>query len=261
MSTCPSNSSCPSNTLLESTEPGCDWMVASVASLARLFSGPVIDIFVGPTKVQWRVHEELLCHYSPFFRAALRGNFKEAKDKSITLPEDDSFVFRFLVLYMYRGSLPEFQLNIMTKRSNLSIYLELYFLADKLSLESLQNKIIDQLRQGFANRSRIPAPSSICRIYERTAPGSKLRQWAVQIALREMLNTGAADPTAQYEECFDMSGDFGRDVAQYIIVDAIRPAGVRVKKPEPMRGTNCEFHVHIDGKLWGGARENALEVL
>lgn len=60
---------------------------------------PIITLYVGSDKVKFHAYEDTLCQL-PFFSAALRGNFKEATDQAITMPEDDpsqvSAMFEFL---------------------------------------------------------------------------------------------------------------------------------------------------------------------
>ena len=47
------------------------------------------------------VREDLLTHYSEFFRAALTGGFKEAADKIVTLKDEDPDVFGVFVHWLY----------------------------------------------------------------------------------------------------------------------------------------------------------------
>lgn len=50
-------------------------------------------VLVGPDEKQFTIPKVLLTRRSAFFKAALEGGFKEAKEKMIRLPEADVAVF------------------------------------------------------------------------------------------------------------------------------------------------------------------------
>lgn len=64
---------------------------------------PVIEILVGPDAVVFHAYETTLCRI-PFFRAALQGEFKEATEKKITLPEEKPEIFSALLEHLYTGN-------------------------------------------------------------------------------------------------------------------------------------------------------------
>jgi hypothetical protein len=51
--------------------------------------GDVIKIKVGQEGVIFHVHENMLVRRSAFFRKALSGEWKESKDRTVELPEND----------------------------------------------------------------------------------------------------------------------------------------------------------------------------
>jgi len=51
----------------------------------------------------WTLYESLLCEHSEFFRKALEGEFKEAKEKKVNLPKDKPEVFELFVQWLYAG--------------------------------------------------------------------------------------------------------------------------------------------------------------
>lgn len=65
----------------------------------------IIKITVGNRKSDkykvFYVLDTILCHHSPFFRAALNGSFAEAESGKVDLPEDDPNVFAHLLLWMH----------------------------------------------------------------------------------------------------------------------------------------------------------------
>jgi hypothetical protein len=63
----------------------------------------VIDIYVGPEKKRYVVHNHLLKSRSEYFDKALNGPFNEAKENSIYLEKDGPATVGLLVAFMYRG--------------------------------------------------------------------------------------------------------------------------------------------------------------
>lgn len=64
---------------------------------------PVITLEVGPFAVVFHAYEATLCRI-PFFRAALQGEFREAAEKKVSLPEEDPEAFCALLEHLYTGS-------------------------------------------------------------------------------------------------------------------------------------------------------------
>lgn len=64
---------------------------------------PIITLYVGEARVQFHVHKDSLCQL-PFFQAALSGNFKEASEHVITLPEDNADHVSALIEFLYTGN-------------------------------------------------------------------------------------------------------------------------------------------------------------
>lgn len=78
-----------------------------VLTWCRVQGANFATVLVGPDAKPFNVHEELLTLHSPFFRAALTGNFKEAEDKTVTLKEEDPKIFEFFVHWLYYNCLPD----------------------------------------------------------------------------------------------------------------------------------------------------------
>lgn len=64
---------------------------------------PVVSILVGPDAFVFHACEATLCRI-PFFRAALQGEFKEAVEKKITMPEEKPEIFSALIEHLYTGN-------------------------------------------------------------------------------------------------------------------------------------------------------------
>jgi hypothetical protein len=90
----------------------------------------MVNVYVGPKRAKWYLHEDLLCKTSQFFRSTLKGSFKEASDAHIELPEDDADSFDVFVRWLYGGD--RFALESPDGEGILHVYLKLYVLALRL---------------------------------------------------------------------------------------------------------------------------------
>ncbi|KAJ8110299.1 hypothetical protein OPT61_g6824 [Boeremia exigua] len=63
-------------------------------------------VLVGKESVPFVVHEALLTHHSPFFRAALNGGFEEATTKTVHLTLATTKIFEFFVHWLYYQRIP-----------------------------------------------------------------------------------------------------------------------------------------------------------
>lgn len=64
---------------------------------------PTITLCIGPNQVKLHANEDTLCQL-PFFNAALRGNFKEATERVITMPEDNPGDMSALIEFISTGN-------------------------------------------------------------------------------------------------------------------------------------------------------------
>lgn len=63
---------------------------------------PNVTLAVGPEAKELQASQGILCRL-PFFRAALEGEFREASEKRISMPDDDLRSVSALVEYLYTG--------------------------------------------------------------------------------------------------------------------------------------------------------------
>lgn len=64
---------------------------------------PIATLYVGQRRVEFHVHEDTLTKL-PFFRAALQGQFREASEKAICMPDDDPSKITAMIEFLYTGS-------------------------------------------------------------------------------------------------------------------------------------------------------------
>lgn len=63
----------------------------------------MITLYVGENRTKYFAYERSLCQLE-FFRAALEGQFKEALEKTISMPEDDPEAVSALIQWLYTGN-------------------------------------------------------------------------------------------------------------------------------------------------------------
>ncbi|KAF2659990.1 hypothetical protein K491DRAFT_590022 [Lophiostoma macrostomum CBS 122681] len=67
------------------------------------FDFEVVGVLVGPSGEKFTIHKTLLVTSSSFCKAALSGDWKEAAEKSIKLPDHDAEAFGIYVKWLYTG--------------------------------------------------------------------------------------------------------------------------------------------------------------
>lgn len=73
----------------------------SVGSTSPGLTSAITTLVVGKDQRLFAAHEDVLCH-SPFFAAALRGQFFD-DSRRINLPDEDAEVFSCILEYLYKG--------------------------------------------------------------------------------------------------------------------------------------------------------------
>lgn len=64
---------------------------------------PTVTLLIGPDNIQFNASQHILCRLS-FFRAALEGQFREASEKKLTMPEDDPQNVSAVIEFLYTGN-------------------------------------------------------------------------------------------------------------------------------------------------------------
>ncbi|KAF2145058.1 uncharacterized protein K452DRAFT_295614 [Aplosporella prunicola CBS 121167] len=76
---------------------------ASVGGTSPSLTSAIITLAIGPDQRLFAAHEDVLCH-SPFFSAALRGQFFETNNsRRINLPDEEPEIFSCVLEYLYKG--------------------------------------------------------------------------------------------------------------------------------------------------------------
>jgi len=65
-------------------------------------TSPIVTMVVGHEQRLFAAHEDVLCH-SPYFAAALKGNFLEGGSKRVELPDEEPEILSCVLEFLYKG--------------------------------------------------------------------------------------------------------------------------------------------------------------
>ncbi len=142
----------------------------------------MVTLYVGPDKTVFHVHQNLLFDASPVFKAGFSGNFMEAAERSMTLPDDDKDTLGRMIHWLYTKKL---DLTVpIDRETSAKCYMQLAklnTLADKYDIYLLKNDIVDELFDLTKAPKNVKAPqiSVIKYIYDNTTLGSSFRKLMV----------------------------------------------------------------------------------
>ncbi|CAO2658825.1 Nn.00g065480.m01.CDS01 [Neocucurbitaria sp. VM-36] len=107
-------------------------------------------VIVGQAAKHFNIREDLLIQSSDFFRAALRGGFKETHNKTVTLKDGDAGIFEVFVHWLYFKRFPDpekddnMDLIMFWFAKNLDErLLDMYIFADKYQIEGLGKEALN----------------------------------------------------------------------------------------------------------------------
>jgi hypothetical protein len=87
--------------------------------------------------IKYIIHKEFICYYSPFFKAAFNGNFKEGQTQEITISAD-VVAFGVVVNWLYSQKVVTSGVDELI----LSTLAQAWILADRFLIPKLQNQIM-----------------------------------------------------------------------------------------------------------------------
>lgn len=109
----------------------------------------------------------------------MEGNFREAKSRTLGLPEDDPVVFERFQLWLYTNSVLEKAETV--KDISYMQLVNLYIFADIRGISDLQNAIIDHIIDKESLENTFPS-QCIPRVYQCLSPNNPLRRLLVDTA-------------------------------------------------------------------------------
>ena len=145
---------------------------------SRFSNVNVVNIFVGPKRVKFIIHEHLLRDVSTYFTAAMQPRWKEGQVKTLNLQEDDPDFFDVFAqwLYQHHGDLPRSSSLLCSQSARQLV--GIYLMADKFQVLDLKKHVIDTFVQSTKSSTpKVPSPSDLERVYYSTSPKSGIRKF------------------------------------------------------------------------------------
>lgn len=209
----------------------------------KVYQSPVVRLVVGTEKTPFDVHRDLLCHYSSYFRGALTGDFKEAKELRIVLDEEIPQVIELFVRFCYTQTLYDPQeikrrSEEWDERTDVSLpqsmLVNLWTFGDRRGVPALQNMSIDAFHRHMC-QSRSLDRRVISPIYADTTRGAKLRDLIVE-------RFATVGREVQTEDEFAVVTDFLIEVIKRY--HELRPIGAFDRREWWKNLDLCRFHIH-----------------
>jgi hypothetical protein len=180
------------------TSPGCPQVSRQPQGMMPVHSLTMTSSYQGFVQVAvgkeqhlqvFDVHEYLITARSPFFRKVMSGNWQEAKDRLVKLPEDDPAIFQLYVHLLYTNMLaviPNPGLAKDDSMEEVSRLAKLYVLAEKLQDIETKDLVVEAMLLGSREIRKdgqcyAPGPEAVGAIYAGTMPGSPMRRLYVDI--------------------------------------------------------------------------------
>ena len=135
-----------------------------------------MTLLVGPDKVAFTVHKDLVCAASRYFNSMLNRDDGEHQTELLPL-EKRIEVFDDFVHWLYHDVENESQ-PYLTGSTQIRHYLDLYVFADRYEVLELKNEILDQLvtTPEIGGTTRLFSETEAYWIYRRLPRGSGLRK-------------------------------------------------------------------------------------
>ena len=200
----------------------------------------MVDIFVGPKRKTFRLHEDLLCDRSDYFKATFQGDFAEAQSKELYLAEDNDASFELFVNWLYGGDV---QIGQPIMDDELPAYFGLLALADKILIEHLRNVATDRIRGYYRDSQARVLGRDLAFVFENTRGHLMQRSMACVAAMQTLKSNCNKGLPGDIRELVMKGGDLAAAFAKYLLYTQDFGKGSRIDHMlEPNR--SCTFHFH-----------------
>ena len=200
----------------------------------------MVDVFVGAKRKTFRLHEDLLCDRSDYFKATFQGEFAEAKSKELYLPDDDDASFELFVNWLYGGD-PRIQQP--SNDEQLSIHFGLLALAEKILIEHLRNLVTDHIRGYYRDCKARVSARDLSFVFENIGGHLMQRSMTVVAAMQTLKSSSNKALPADMRELITNGGEVAAAFAKYLLYS--QEYG-RISMIDHMLDPNrsCTFHYH-----------------
>jgi len=132
--------------------------------------GKTLTLVIGPEAQQFTVHADRLTKMSEYFRTALQGEWKEAKDDTFTLAEENAPVFGFFLDWLYDP-----HLDYTRNDDSFRFLIEAYLLGERRGVRAFRNVIMSEINKCWPQNA-FSCLGIYTLVFTETTVDSKLRQ-------------------------------------------------------------------------------------
>lgn len=209
----------------------------------------IVHLKVGPEKIDFGIHKNLLCSASSWFKEVLTAGSTEAQEGVIHLPDDRLNILEYFNDWLYTDSLndPETSKPLSTWR----LLLDIYLWAGYRGVPGLQNIAVDTMRANIKPEDGFPI-TMVSRVYNGTPRGNKLR--ALVVASHSDVHGESFEKAVAYAED---SGDRSPSTTEphppraflyeLILLQKEKLDALGADSNLLRTFDRCHFHVHPDG--------------
>ncbi len=207
-----------------------------------LLGSDVVNVYVGKTQTHQRLHQDLVCDHSAFFKAAFHGGFRESQIGGLYLPADNEDTFDVLVEWLYTKRLDDDQLTDWT-------LCDLYLQSDKFQIAKLQCLAMEAVRENFRLYQQAPTCGLVRRVFENTQESDPLRRYLTDV-VAFMIRTGRAK-TEDYKRILEARSPFAVELGKA----TEKLNGGKPRDPRPLIRTDYSVATHLLKRKQKRARE------
>ena len=172
----------------------------------------MVDVFIGAKRKTFRLHEDLLCDRSDYFKATFQGEFAEAKSKELYLPEDNDAAFELFVNWLYGGNIKP-----PGNDDELQAYFGLLALAEKILIEHLGNLATDHIRTYYRDSKARVSARDLSFVFENTRGHLMQRSMAVVAAMQTLISNSNKGLPTDLRDLVMKGGEVTAAFAKYLL--------------------------------------------
>ncbi|KAF5869107.1 uncharacterized protein Bfra_011650 [Botrytis fragariae] len=162
----------------------------STRMVIRSIGREVVHVKVGKDLQDFGVHKSLICHCSPFFKAAFTSGFEETATGIIKLADVDVEVFELFFRWLYTQQIGEPEQNAVgfalsddesksghDYKFHVGTLLRLYIFADMIKVPTLKNGCIEKFsRMGSSEKEYLTESENVQYVWDHTREGDLIRK-------------------------------------------------------------------------------------
>ena len=198
----------------------------------------MVDVFVGAKRKTFRLHEELLCDRSDYFKATFQSEFAEGQSKELYLPDDNDASFELFVNWLYSGNIKP-----PSTDEELAAHLGLLALAEKVLIEHLRNLVTDHIRGYYRDSKARVSARDLCFVFQDTSGLLVQKCMACVAAMQTLKSSSNQGLPADFRELIMNGGEVAATFAGYLSYSQNNGKTSRIDHVLDLN-RSCTFHCH-----------------